>query len=63
MQASAYAVARRVRLRSQTMPAAQLQQACGLQPMPLGAKEGLALINSTQASTALALQGLVSTVV
>ena len=47
-----------VRLRGQTLPAGQALQACGLQPIALGAKEGLALINGTQASTALAIEGL-----
>jgi histidine ammonia-lyase len=47
-----------VTLRGRTLPAAQALQACGLQPVALGAKEGLALINGTQASTALALHGL-----
>ena len=32
--------------------------AAGLQPLVLEAKEGLALLNGTQVSTALALQGL-----
>ena len=47
-----------VRLRGQTLPAGQALQACGLQPIALGAKEGLALINGTQASAALAIEGL-----
>ena len=47
-----------VRLRGQRMPAAQGLQLCGLRPIALGAKEGLALINGTQASTALAIEGL-----
>jgi len=33
---------------------------CGLTPLTLAPKEGLALINGTQASTALALQGLLA---
>lgn len=47
-----------VRLRGQTLPAAQALQVLGLKPISLGAKEGLALINGTQASTALAIEGL-----
>jgi histidine ammonia-lyase len=47
-----------VRLRGEKMPAAQGLQLCGLKPIALGAKEGLALINGTQASTALAIEGL-----
>jgi len=49
-----------VNWRGQTWPAAQALQACGLTPVALGAKEGLALINGTQASTALALEALFS---
>lgn len=37
------------------VPAAQALQRSGLQPLVLGPKEGLALLNGTQASTALAL--------
>ncbi len=33
-------------------------EAAGLKPLPLGPKEGLALLNGTQASTAFALEGL-----
>ena len=40
------------------MPAAQALSAAGLRPVVLGAKEGLALINGTQFSTAYALAGL-----
>ncbi|GAB5471498.1 MAG: histidine ammonia-lyase [Rhodospirillales bacterium] len=39
-------------------PAAQALRTLGLAPMELAAKEGLALINGTQVSTALALIGL-----
>jgi histidine ammonia-lyase len=39
-------------------PAAALLQAHGITPLVLRAKEGLALINGTQTSTALALHGL-----
>ncbi|NDL62156.1 histidine ammonia-lyase [Acerihabitans arboris] len=45
-------------LRGQRMPAAQALERAGLQPIVLAAKEGLALINGTQVSTALALKGL-----
>src|SRR5690606_39033641 len=40
------------------MPAAQAMALAGLEPIVLAAKEGLALINGTQVSTALALAGL-----
>lgn len=40
------------------MPAADALAKAGLQPVVLSAKEGLALINGTQTSTALALAGL-----
>ncbi len=40
------------------LPAAEGLQIAGLQPFKLRAKEGLALINGTQVSTALALAGL-----
>lgn len=40
------------------MPAAKAFQSAGLAPMELQAKEGIALLNGTQASTALALAGL-----
>ena len=40
------------------MPAAAALQAAGLTPIELGPKEGLALINGTQFSTAFALAGL-----
>jgi len=41
-------------------PAAQALKAAGIAPLVLGAKEGLALINGTQTSTALALHGFLS---
>ena len=44
--------------RGREMPAAEALAAAGLAPMTLGPKEGLALINGTQFSTALALVGL-----
>ena len=40
------------------MPGAKALSKAGLQPIELGAKEGLALINGTQFSTAFALAGL-----
>lgn len=40
------------------MPASKAYQAAGLRPIELQAKEGLALLNGTQVSTALALAGL-----
>lgn len=43
-----------------TMPAREALGEAGLQPMELAAKEGLALINGTQFSTAYALAGLFS---
>ena len=42
----------------ETMPAKATLQKAGLEPIVLAAKEGLALINGTQVSTALALAGL-----
>ncbi len=42
----------------QRLPAATALAQAGLQALALGAKEGLALINGTQVSTALALDGL-----
>ena len=44
----------------QAAPALPLLQAAGIAPLTLGAKEGLALINGTQTSTALALHALFS---
>lgn len=44
-------------LRGQLMPAAEALK-CSLEVLELGPKEGLALLNGTQASTALALAGL-----
>jgi histidine ammonia-lyase len=44
----------------QRMPALQALQQAGIAPLMLGAKEGLALINGTQTSTALALHALLS---
>ena len=42
----------------QVMPARQALEKAGLEPLVLGAKEGLGMINGTQVSTALALAGL-----
>jgi histidine ammonia-lyase len=47
-----------VRVRGAVMPASDGLSIAGLQPIKLRAKEGLALINGTQVSTALALAGL-----
>jgi histidine ammonia-lyase len=44
----------------QRVPALPLLQEAGITPLKLAAKEGLALINGTQTSTALALHGLLS---
>ena len=43
------------------MPGAQALAEAGLKPVTLGAKEGLALINGTQVSTALAVAALLAT--
>jgi histidine ammonia-lyase len=48
----------RVCLGGDVLPAAQALERIGLEPLQLGPKEGLALINGTQASTALALDAL-----
>jgi histidine ammonia-lyase len=47
-----------VRVRGATLTAADGLKAAGLKPIKLRPKEGLALINGTQVSTALALAGL-----
>ncbi len=44
--------------RGRRMPGAEAMAAAGIPTIALGAKEGLALINGTQVSTALALAGL-----
>ncbi|MFK3740320.1 histidine ammonia-lyase [Massilia sp. TN1-12] len=47
-----------VRMRGTLMDARAALAAAGIEPVTLAAKEGLALINGTQVSTALALHGL-----
>src|SRR5260370_22451300 len=47
-----------VRAHGAVLPAAEGLRLAGLEPLKLRAKEGLALINGTQVSTALALAGL-----
>jgi histidine ammonia-lyase len=47
-----------VRVRGAVLPAVEGLRLAGLEPLKLRAKEGLALINGTQVSTALALAGL-----
>ncbi|HSS07561.1 MAG TPA: histidine ammonia-lyase, partial [Rhodanobacteraceae bacterium] len=46
------------RLKGKAMPAAEALRSAGLEPLRLGPKEGLALLNGTQVSTALALSEL-----
>lgn len=48
-----------VRVNGTVMPAARALARAGLTPVTLGPKEGLALLNGTQVSTALALGGLI----
>ncbi len=48
----------RVRYHGQEMDSAQACSRAGLEPLVLGPKEGLAMVNGTQVSTALALAGL-----
>src|SRR5438270_1286746 len=48
----------RICLAGEVVPAAAALERLGLQPLQLGPKEGLALINGTQASAALALDAL-----
>jgi histidine ammonia-lyase len=47
-------------LKGERMPAADALMRLGLEPLELGPKEGLALINGTQVSTAIALDALFS---
>lgn len=49
-----------IRLKGETLPAAEGLRRAKLAPLALAAKEGLALINGTQVSTTLALTGLAS---
>ena len=49
----------RVRLAGRGTPAAEALTEIGVKPLTLAAKEGLALLNGTQVSTALAVTGLV----
>jgi histidine ammonia-lyase len=49
------------RVGGEVLPAAEALARAGLQPIELGPKEGLALLNGTQCSTALALAGLFAT--
>jgi histidine ammonia-lyase len=51
----------RARIGERIMPAADALQQAGLAPLVLAPKEGLALLNGTQASTALALSALFRT--
>ncbi len=48
----------RVRVGGREQDCAQAMKAAGIEPLVLGPKEGLALLNGTQVSTALALEGL-----
>src|SRR5690349_22340626 len=48
----------KIDLRGENMPAMAALRALGMDPLQLGPKEGLALINGTQMSTAVALDAL-----
>ncbi len=48
----------KARYRGQWLPAREALEQAGLTPVTLAAKEGMALLNGTQASTAFALRGL-----
>ncbi|MFU1862461.1 aromatic amino acid lyase, partial [Enterococcus faecium] len=50
-----------MRHQGQVIKASEGLKIAGLEPLTLAAKEGLALLNGTQASTAFALQGLFRT--
>jgi histidine ammonia-lyase len=50
-----------VRVRGVQLPAAKALKAAGIEPLKLGPKEGLAFLNGTQVSTAIALMGLFET--
>jgi histidine ammonia-lyase len=47
-------------VKGKRVPGCKALQAAGFAPVPLGPKEGLALLNGTQVSTALALSGLIA---
>jgi histidine ammonia-lyase len=47
-------------VKGKRVPGRDALKAAGLAPVPLGPKEGLALLNGTQVSTALALSGLIA---
>jgi histidine ammonia-lyase len=47
-----------IRLKGERLAAAEALRRLGMAPLELAAKEGLALLNGTQVSTALALEGL-----
>nr|WP_153880143.1 histidine ammonia-lyase [Citrobacter freundii] len=49
----------KARWQGEWLPATQALKKAGLEPITLEAKEGLALLNGTQASTAFALRGLI----
>jgi histidine ammonia-lyase len=49
------------RVQGEIMPASAALERAGLKPLDLGPKEGLALLNGTQVSTALGLAGLFET--
>lgn len=50
-----------VLFQNKLQPAAQALQSAGIKPLTLHAKEGLAFLNGTQVSTAIALRGLFQT--
>lgn len=50
-----------VLFQNKIQPAAQALQSAGIKPLTLHAKEGLAFLNGTQVSTAIALRGLFQT--
>lgn len=58
LAAAAFLGVGRLRLQGETLAADAALKRLGLAPMELGPKEGLALLNGTQASTALALDAL-----